>query len=78
MRVTPAAVALSAHAASKSCGAAGSGAQVAPWSLDSRTPEAVVAKIRDPSGAAAGELGSAAIASFVHVFPSAVDLRTPS
>ena len=33
--------------------------------------EAVVAKIRDPSGAAAGELGSAAIASFVQVFPSA-------
>jgi hypothetical protein len=76
--VTPVAVVLSAHAASRSGGAAGKGAHVAPWSLESRTLEAVVAKIRDSSGAAAKEVGSAEMASFVQVFPSAVDRSVPS
>src|SRR5450631_1190156 len=76
--VTPAAVDLSAQAASRSCGAAGSRAHVAPWSLESITPEAVVAKTRDPSGAAAREVGSEAMVSGFQVFASELDCRAPS
>ena len=76
--VTPVAVESSAHAASRSCGAAGSRAHLEPWSVESMTPEAVVAKTRNPSGDAAKELGLAAIANCLHVSPSKLDLKTPS
>ena len=76
--VTPTAVESSAHAASRSCGAAGSRAHLEPWSVESMTPEAVVAKIRNPSGAAAKELGLAAIANCLHISPSKLERKTPS
>jgi hypothetical protein len=51
---------------------------VALRSLESITPEAVVAKTSDPSGAAARDVGSEAVVSGSQVFWLALDCRPPS